>query len=169
VDSDPGEEVIFHGHPSWRSMVAFHLRGSLLGLIAGVIGGLASVVVEGHVRVGWVIVGVFVGFAPSLIIGGLRRLRTTYTITSRRLSIETGLFSRDIHQTQLERVQNVYARQSMTERLLRVGNVDFDTAADIGMEFAFAGVSDPRGIVRLVDEAVQGRSDRGRARYSAGV
>ena len=138
-------------------MVAFHLKGATASLLAGVVAGVASVAVNGRVSIGWVIFGVAVVFVPMVAIGGLRRQRTTYSITSRRLSIETGLFSRDIHHTRIDRVHNVYARQSMSERLLRVGSVDFDTAAELEMEFAFEGVSDPRDIVALVDHALPRR------------
>ena len=27
MDPEPGEEVFFHGHPSWRSMLTFHMKG----------------------------------------------------------------------------------------------------------------------------------------------
>jgi uncharacterized membrane protein YdbT with pleckstrin-like domain len=154
VDPEPGEEIFFHGHPSWRSMVPFYIRGSLASLIAGVIGGLSSAALDGHVELGWVIAGVLIVFALALSTGRLRRQRTTYSITSRRLTIETGLFSRELHQTRLERIQNVNTRQSVVQRLLKVGSVDFDTAADVEMDFTFAGVGDPRYIVRLVDHAL---------------
>jgi uncharacterized membrane protein YdbT with pleckstrin-like domain len=154
VNSEPGEQIFFHGHPSWRSMLPFYIRGSAASLIAGVIGGLASVLVGGRVEVGWVVAGVLIVFVAALSTGRLRRQRTTYSITSRRLTIETGLFSRELQQTRLERIQNVNARQSILQRLLRVGSVDFDTAADVEMDFTFAGVGDPRYIVRLVDHAL---------------
>jgi uncharacterized membrane protein YdbT with pleckstrin-like domain len=168
VNSEPGERIFFHGHPSWRSMLRFYVSGSLASLIAGVIGGLASALLVGHVELGWVIAGVLIVFALALSTGRLRRQRTTYSITSRRLTIETGLFSRELHQTRLERVQNVNARQSILQRLLRVGSVDFDTAADVEMDFTFAGVGDPRYIVRLVDHALH-EQPGGPVRHWAGV
>ncbi len=98
--------------------------------------------------------GVLVVFAVVILIGLIRRLATTYTITNRRLTIDIGLLSRDLHQTRLERVQNVNTRQSLLERLLRIGSVDFDTAGESGFDFTFAGVADPHGIVRTVDRAL---------------
>ncbi len=154
MHSEPGEQILFRGHPCWRSMVPFYIKGSLASLIAGVIGGLAGSVADGHVNVGWLIAAVLIVFALALSTGRLRRQLTTYSITSRRLTIETGLFSRELHQARLERIQNVDARQSMAQRLLRVGSVDFETAADAEMGFSFEGVDDPRGIVRFVDQAL---------------
>lgn len=155
MDPEPGEQVFFHGHPSWRSMLAFHLKGFVAAVIAGIIAGLVTRAAAGHVQVGWVVVAVLAVFVFVLLRGLIKRLSTTYTITNRRLTINTGLLSREMHETRLERVQNVRSRQSVLERLLRVGTVDFDTAAGAAYDFAFRGVEDPRGIVRTVDGALE--------------
>jgi uncharacterized membrane protein YdbT with pleckstrin-like domain len=154
VDPEPNEVVFFHGHPSWRSMTPFYAKGLLSSVAAGVIAGLVSALVSGHVEVGWVIVGVLLVFVVLIGAGQIRRIQTTYSITNQRLTIETGLFSRDLHQTRLERVQNVNSTQSLADRLLRIGTVDFDTAAEAEFDFSFHGVCDPRGIVRTVDRAL---------------
>jgi hypothetical protein len=49
----------------------------------------------------------------------------------------------------------VGTKQSLLDRMLRVGTVDFDTAAEAGFDFAFRGVSNPHGIVRTVDQAIR--------------
>jgi len=154
---EPGERIFFYGHPCWRSMLAFYVRGLLLSLVAGVVAGLASACVHGHVELGWVIAGVVGVYGLFAAIGQLRRQRVTYSITDRRLTIETGLFARRLHQAPLERIQNVNTRQTLVGRLLRVGSVDFDTAAEFEAEFSFEGVGDPRWIVRMVDHALQQR------------
>jgi uncharacterized membrane protein YdbT with pleckstrin-like domain len=87
-------------------------------------------------------------------VGTLRRIQTTYTITNRRLTIHTGLLSREMHETRLERVQNVNSRQSLFQRILGVGSVDFDTAGSAEFDFTFRGVADPHAIVRTVDRAL---------------
>jgi len=135
-------------------MLAFHFKGVLAAILAGAVAGLATASASGHVQDGWVVAGVLVVFIVVILVGLIRRLATTYTITNRRLTIDVGLLSRDLHQTRLERVQNVNTRQSLLERLLRIGSVDFDTAGESGFDFTFAGVSDPHGIVRTVDRAL---------------
>lgn len=139
-------------------MLEFQAKGLLAMVVAGVIAGLASAVAAGHVQVGWVIVGVVVVFLAVALTGLLRRRSTTYTITNQRLTIQIGLLSRELHETRLERVQNVSTRQSLLERMLRIGTVDFDTAAEAGFDFAFRGVADPRTIVHTVHQAVGGSS-----------
>jgi uncharacterized membrane protein YdbT with pleckstrin-like domain len=154
VDPEPGEEVFFHGHPSWRSMLAFYVRGLLTAIVAGVIAGVVTRLSGGAVQAGWVGAAVLVIFLIVLLWGLIRRITTTYTITNRRLTIRSGLLSREMHETRLERVQNVNSRQRLLERLLRVGTVDFDTAGGAAYDFRFRGVDDPARIVRTVDKAL---------------
>ena len=86
---------------------------------------------------------VLVLIAVTVLIGFVRRIATTYTITSRRLNIRRGIFSREIQETRLERVQNVNYSQSVYQRLMQIGDVDFDTAASGDYDFVFFGVADP--------------------------
>jgi uncharacterized membrane protein YdbT with pleckstrin-like domain len=153
----PGEEVLFHGHPSWRSMPGFHLKGLLGAVLIGAIAGLISALVDGHVQVTWVIAAVLVVFVVGVVIGVVRRLQTTYTVTTERLTIERGLMTRELHETRLERVQNVNLRQSLLARTLGVGTVDFDTAGGASYDFSFSGVAEPRRLVRTVDRALRER------------
>ena len=161
MDPEPGEQIFFHGHPSWRSLTTLYVKGLLAGLLAGVVAGVASRIADHRVQALWVIVAVLVVVLVLFGIGQARRLQITYSITNQRLTIETGILSRDLHQTRLERIQNVNARQSVFERLLGIGTVDFDTAGESQFDFAFRGVGDPRGIVRTVDRALHElRGDR---------
>jgi uncharacterized membrane protein YdbT with pleckstrin-like domain len=157
VVPDPGEQVFFHGHPSWLSMLDFHVKAVLAAVLAGVIAGVASRLASNHIVVGWVILAVLAVIGLAVLVGFLRRQATTYTITSERLTVQLGLLSRELHETRLDRVQNVASRQSLIERLLGIGTVDFDTAGGAGYDFAFRGVDDPEAIVRTVDLALRGQ------------
>jgi uncharacterized membrane protein YdbT with pleckstrin-like domain len=153
VDPEPGEQVLFHGHPSWRSILGFYAKGFLLAVVAGAIAGVITG--AGSSSVDWVIVVVLVVLVLVLIVGTLRRRQTTYTITSRRLTIDTGILARELHETRLERVQNVNCRQSLFERMMMMGTVDFDTAGGSEYDFKFRGVARPREIVRTVSGALR--------------
>lgn len=152
-----GEELLFRGHPSWRSMPAFHVKGLLAAVLIGAVAGLISAIVDGTVQVSWVVLAVLAVFVVNLVTGIVRRLQTTYTVTSERLTIERGLMTRELHETRLERVQNVRLRQSLLERALVVGTVEFDTAAGAAYDFAFVGIAGPRSVVRTVDRALRAR------------
>jgi uncharacterized membrane protein YdbT with pleckstrin-like domain len=146
MDTQPGETVIYDGHPSWRSMLDLHLAGLVLAALGGVIAKLVS---------SWTIAAaVFAGIVLiSLIVGYVRRSATEYTITDRRLYIRRGLFSRSEQHTTIDRVQNVEVNQSLFERLLAIGTIDFDTAATDDSQFAFRGIAAPRRVAAAVNQA----------------
>jgi uncharacterized membrane protein YdbT with pleckstrin-like domain len=141
-----GEQVIFEGHPSWRAILGFYLKGVLVAVVLGVIAKL----VDDNESAFLVILVVI---AATVVIGFVKRVATTYTITNRRLNIKRGIVSREIQETRLERVQNVNFRQSVYQRLMQIGDVDFDTAATDDYNFVFAGVADPEDVVHSVDQA----------------
>jgi uncharacterized membrane protein YdbT with pleckstrin-like domain len=141
-------------------MLGFYLKGLVGAVLAGALAGVASAAADKQVQTSWVVAVVLAVFAFGLIRGLLRRVRTTYTITDRRLTIERGLLARDLHETTLERVQNVASRQSLLQRVLGIGTVDFDTAGSAEFDFSFSGVEHPRRIVRIVEEALRERPQR---------
>jgi uncharacterized membrane protein YdbT with pleckstrin-like domain len=142
----PGEHVLFEGHPSWRAILGFYLKGALVAVVLGFIANL----VDGGASA---FVVILVVLALTLVIGFVKRVATTYTITDRRLNIKRGIVSREIQETRLERVQNVNYRQSVFQRIVQIGDVDFDTAATDDYNFIFAGVADPGDVVHSVDQA----------------
>src|SRR5579859_2061988 len=152
--SEPGEQVLFSGHPAWRAMVGLYARGLLLAVLGGVVAGIVTLLAAGHIQAGWVVIAVAVVFVVVLVVVAYRRAQITYTVTDRRLVIERGVLRRDWQETRLERVQNVAARQSFPQRLLRVGSVHFDTAAGADYDFSFHGVSRPADLVRTVNKAL---------------
>ena len=135
-------------------MFSLHLKGLLAAILAGVIVGLASAAAKDSVQVPWVVAAVLAVLVIAFLIALIRRLATTYTITSSRLTIRFGLLSRELHEARLERVQNVNSRQGVLDRMLGIGTVDFDTAGGAGFDFAFRGIAGPENIVRLVDRAI---------------
>jgi len=141
-----GEQIIFQGHPSWRAILGFYLKGVLVAIVLGIIAKLVSSTTS-------VFVVVLVVLAVTLLIGFIKRWATTYSITSRRLNIKRGIISREVQETRLERVQNVNYNQSVYQRLMQIGDVDFDTAATDDYDFVFYGVANPADVVHEVDKA----------------
>jgi uncharacterized membrane protein YdbT with pleckstrin-like domain len=141
-----GEQVIFEGHPSWRAILGFYLKGILVAVVLGVIAKL----VDGN---GSAFLVILVVIAITVLAGFVKRVATTYTITNRRLNIKRGIVSREIQETRLERVQNVNYRQSVYQRVMQIGDVDFDTAATDDYNFIFVGVANPADVVHRVDQA----------------
>ncbi len=147
-----GEIVVFEGHPSWRAILSFYLKGLVALLVVAAVAAAATAI-GGSLDVPIVVLAALVTLVVVLVAGFVLRRSTTFTITNQRLHIRRGILARREQQTRLERVQNVNTSQSPIERLLRVGRVEFDTAGSDDFEFAFGGVDDPSGVVEAVNRA----------------
>ena len=153
VQLSAGEHVLFEGHPSWRATLAFYLKGLLGVIVVGALIAGISHIAEDEVNWGLVALASVVLMAAVVIGGYVFLMATTYTITNRRLHIKRGIVARKTQEARLERVQNVNTEQSVIERMLRVGTVDFDTAGADSDGFRFEGVADPLQVVQSVDRA----------------
>ncbi len=160
MELEPGEHVIFEGHPSWRSILGFYIKGLVLVAITAAIAAGATRVANDEVDSGLVTLVAVVLLVVVLVAGYVKRLFTTYTISNNRLHIRRGIIARAEQQTQLVRVQNVNTNQSVLQRMLLIGTVDFDTAAGDDYDFQFAGVANPHDVVEAVHRA-QREADAG--------
>jgi uncharacterized membrane protein YdbT with pleckstrin-like domain len=147
VDLHSGEKVIYQGHPSWRAIIGFYLKGTLVAAGAGVLAGLIDS------STGLAILTFVVIVAVTILVGFIKRVATVYTITDRRLNIKVGIVSRKVQETRLQRVQNVNYNQGVYERLMQIGDVEFTTAGTDESNFVFAGVAQPEQVVQNVEKA----------------
>jgi uncharacterized membrane protein YdbT with pleckstrin-like domain len=146
MDLQPGEKVIYQGHPSWRAILGFYLKGILAALVIAVIIKLVDTTAHGVIAF-VVIAGI------TLLAGFIKRVATIYTITDRRLNIKIGIVSRKVQETRLQRVQNVNFNQGVYERIMQIGDVEFTTAGTDESNFVFAGVGQPEEVVQNVERA----------------
>jgi uncharacterized membrane protein YdbT with pleckstrin-like domain len=153
MELEPGEQIIFEGHPSWRSILGFYIKGIVLVVIAAAIAAGATQVANDEVDSGLVTLVAIVLLVVVLVAGYVKRLFTTYTISTHRLHIRRGIIARAEQQTLINRVQNVNTHQSVIQRFLMIGNVNFDTAANDDFDFEFAGVASPANVVEAVHRA----------------
>src|SRR4051794_27407889 len=133
MDLHPGEEILFEGHPSWRGVLSFYIKGLLVAVVVAAIVWAATSAAPGAGALAAV-------FAIVIVVGFVRRMATTYTITSERLHIRRGILAKNVQQTSIDRVQNVNTHQSVIDRVLRVGKVDFDTAGTDDSDFVFSDI-----------------------------
>jgi uncharacterized membrane protein YdbT with pleckstrin-like domain len=148
VDLQPGENVIYEGHPSWRAILGFYLKGILIAAAIGVVVKLID-----STGLGVLAFAIIVGI--TILAGFIKRVATVYTITDHRLNIKRGIVARKVQETRLQRVQNVNYTQGVYERVMQIGNVDFDTAGTDDSDFVFEGVAQPEQVVERVDRATQ--------------
>jgi uncharacterized membrane protein YdbT with pleckstrin-like domain len=146
VELQSGERIIYQGHPSWRAIIGFYLKGILVGAGAAVLAALLD-----SVGLGILTFAVVVG--STVLFGFVKRVATVYTITDRRLNIKRGIVARNVQETRLQRVQNVNFSQGVYERAMQIGDVEFTTAGTEESNFVFAGVAEPEEVVEQVDRA----------------
>ncbi len=153
MDLHQNESLLYRGRPSPKSSLAFFLRWGLLALLPGIV---ASALAAADVGTGlpvyqwWLITLLLVLLV--VVRDAIRRVSVQYTVTTERIHVRRGLLSRAEQSTDIDRVQNVNTSQSLLERTLNIGTVDFDTAGTnvAQADFKFMGVSDPRGLVQRV-------------------
>jgi uncharacterized membrane protein YdbT with pleckstrin-like domain len=146
VDLHPGERIVFEGHPSWRALLGYYVPA-----VAGAV--VVAVVVALVASTGLAVLVGAALIAAALLYGLVKRMATVYMVSSQRLYIRRGILAKRAQQTRIDRVQNVNTEQSVLDRLLRVGTVDFDTAGSDDSEFRFVGIASPDAVVSAVDRA----------------
>jgi uncharacterized membrane protein YdbT with pleckstrin-like domain len=146
MDLHPGEQIVFEGHPSWRGLLSFYVRAVGGALVVAIVVALVFGITAGG-GAGLVLVG------AAVLVGFVKRMATTYLVTTQRLSIRRGMLAKQMQQTRIDRVQNVNTQQTVIDRIVRVGTVDFDTAGTDDSEFKFVGIASPGVVVAAVDRA----------------
>lgn len=146
MDLQSGEKVIYQGHPSWRAILGYYLAGIGIGVGVGFIVKLVE-----STGTGVIVAAAIIGI--TILAGLIKRIATVYTITDRRLNIKRGIIARKVQETRIQRVQNVNFNQSVYERVMQIGNVEFTTAGTEESNFVFQGVSQPEHVVEQVDRA----------------
>jgi uncharacterized membrane protein YdbT with pleckstrin-like domain len=139
VSGYEGETTLWQGNPSWKAMLLFYIKWTLISLIPiGV----------------WVVLNIAgQSVTPTWLSGWVLRRTTRYLVTDRRIQIRVGIASRRERTTHIDRVQNVNLTQSLAQRILGIGDVDWDTAGTDAPEsdFTFRGIDDPSALVRIAD------------------
>jgi hypothetical protein len=71
MDLEPGERLIFEGHPSWRSIIGFYIKGLLIVAGGGALAGVATQIAGDEVDAGLVTLVVIVLLVIVLAAGYL--------------------------------------------------------------------------------------------------
>lgn len=154
MDVLQGETIIWKGHPSWKALLLYYLKWTLVSLIPVAIWVVLDRAMSSPPGVLIFVAVTVTGLVLAYGIGWIKRSTTRYNVTDDRIHIRTGIVSRREHSTQLSRIQNVNVTQSMFQRLLGIGDVDWDTAGteESSSDFTFRGVADPSELARIVDQ-----------------
>ena len=140
----PGEKLIWAGHPTWRATISTIVWGVLVALGVLVLGVLVDKVGGGSRWTMYGVIGFVLVSAGAVLYSWIARRFTEYTITDKRLNVRWGVLSKQETTTTVDRIQNMTITQTLVDRILNTGTIDFDTASAASDErFRFHGVNEP--------------------------
>lgn len=156
----PDERVLWSDHPAWRAQILFMVKWGLLALVPAILAALFPMPGSESRWFGLSLILLLV----VVLFAAIERARTFYWVSTKRIVVRRGILSRHIQSTGFERVQNVNLHQSLLDRILGIGSVDFDTAGsgEAHDDFRFTGIMRPTELIDVVAHHQQQR-DRSRA------
>ena len=136
----PGENLVLKDHPHWITLIKSVIVPAVLVVLVAVAdftilfpqdngGGIYVPHLRTILSLGVIAVALL-----WLIVVWIRWQSTAYTLTDQRITIETGVFSRQEKIIPIDRVQDCTTRQSILGRILSYGRVEVDAAGSQGAE-----------------------------------
>jgi uncharacterized membrane protein YdbT with pleckstrin-like domain len=103
-----------------------------------------------NLRVVYVVcAGVFVYLTVVVI---YRRYSWAYTIDSDTIESREGIIARKVKSIRIRDLRNINVNQTLFQRIVGVGDVEFSSAGGSGIEVTFIGVDDPLKIKALAQQ-----------------
>lgn len=136
----PDESVVLQFRPHWQAILVPIVFGAL-GL-AGLV--VAFVATDGAVA--WILAaGIVVIWALASVKPLADWWTTLYVLTTERVVVRAGVFSRRGTEIPLENINNVAFSQGLLERMIRSGDLLIESAGESGQS-RFTDIPDPEGL-----------------------
>jgi uncharacterized membrane protein YdbT with pleckstrin-like domain len=81
-----------------------------------------------------------------------RCLGTKLVVTDRRTVLRRGLFGKSTNEVMHIHVRNIRIRQSLFQRLTRVGEIGISSSGQADIEILVEGIPNPYDVKRIIDE-----------------
>jgi hypothetical protein len=161
------EETLWRGSPSWRvligKVVAMVLTLIVIPFAASFVAShTADLEMSGNItKIGWWATALFlliqlVGFLVAM----LRLQSTLYTVSNQRVLIEQGILSKSLSEIDLRSIDDTQFFQSLTERLLGIGNVMLVSSDKALPRTTLRGIHNPRNVRETIRAAAYQVSQR---------
>jgi uncharacterized membrane protein YdbT with pleckstrin-like domain len=150
-----GEKVVLDLHPHWwffAPQTAALLGAVVLGLVALVFFESYPVV---SIMAAALIVFVLLWFVARYLVW----TTTNFVLTTDRLINRSGVLSRSGIEIPLERINTVFFRQSLFERMLGAGELIVESAGEMGRQ-AFGEVRKPLNVQNEIYRQMEGNENR---------
>ncbi|MEA2166068.1 MAG: hypothetical protein QOK37_4195 [Thermoanaerobaculia bacterium] len=151
------EETLWRGSPSWRVLIAkiaiMIVTVIVVPFAARFVSTLtADVEMSSRImKTGWWVTAILLLWQIGAFLFALMRLQSTlYTITSQRVMFEQGILSKSLNEIDLRSVDDTQFFQSVTERLLGIGNVTLVSSDKALPMTTLRGVHDPRKLREII-------------------
>jgi membrane protein YdbS with pleckstrin-like domain len=140
---EKNERIVFETHASKMGSFFSHILVALLFLA----GGSAMLVVLSWEIPGaaLIVVGVIVGF-----VGYVKWRSVVYALTTHRIVVLKGIFSKELYENRLDRVQDIRMKISLMQRMYNCGDIYVSTAGTSGVECIWENIPDPRKKQKLL-------------------
>jgi membrane protein YdbS with pleckstrin-like domain len=149
VASSGKEETLWHGTPSWLLLLGKIIRAVLVAIILPVIYYFGRDFLAQYSTIVWSIIAIVILWQVVEVFIALTRIRTTmYTITTQRVILESGVFSKEVQEIDLRYIDDTQFRQSFIQRMLGIGSVVI-VSKDVASH-TLRGIPDPRGVRELI-------------------
>lgn len=130
-----GERVVLHTHPHWKMLIGPVLVFLVTVGAAAFLAALVSA--QSWALVAWIaLAAVAVGLVGRFTVLPFVRWRTThFVVTTRRVLVREGVFSRSGMDIPMSRINTVQFRHTVLERVLGCGTLVVESASDDPLEF----------------------------------
>jgi membrane protein YdbS with pleckstrin-like domain len=143
----PRERVIFSINPAFYPVSSAYVLSTFAALLL--------VIIIAYFNGGFLLsLGcAMVTFVPS-VIKHIRHIHTIFTLTTIKLEISEGLFSKSTRNIPLRHIQDVAVRENFKERLLGIGDIVVDTPS-MESRLILNNVNNPRHYADLILEQLE--------------
>jgi Predicted membrane protein len=134
-DLAPNETVIFTLRPTLIFVFVRYMVATLILLATAALMGLMHSYkpqwFTGTVSFVVILAVGIIAFAPPVYHHLLRR-REVYTLTNHKLEMRYGLLSKTVRNIPLSKIQDVTVTASFWQRLIHIGDIEIDSASEMG-------------------------------------
>jgi membrane protein YdbS with pleckstrin-like domain len=129
------EHVIFTIRPTMVFVLVWYAIATLLVIgVAALMGILSSNLLQG--ADGWVIFFIILALALAIfsipIYKHIVRRREVYSLTNHKLDMRYGIIAKTVRHIPLAKIQDVTVKASVWQRLLKLGDIEIDSASETG-------------------------------------